>query len=619
MSTSNFAKYLNEQGSLSSFSVRLLKSIAEFEPTISDDALNLIAMLFACNEQGDTRVLLNETYIFNTCCRKFGADATIMAYATSAAKAINSIGKYRNIVGSVDLSSFPLIIADNALYVQKYYLAKQVIVQKMHELFKAPASEDNLEQKIQETIEQITPPPHDRQAEAIVRGENQNLIVTGGPGTGKTTVVFHILARLLSKKGTSLKIHLAAPSGKAASRMEESIKNSLEQTTCSNSIKTVLQELKGETIHRLLRYRPNTNNFLYNEQNTFPEGEVFVIDEASMIDIEMFANLLSAIPSNSHVFLLGDENQLPSVDAGAVLGDLLGSIGHESVVRLTKSFRSIQAIKELADKVNEAQNLNCPNFGLQWNSKSDFLDLLPTDMKGDNNGVDKVFAMLAPGNKGDLTKVIAHIVKTEYEPFEKQIKELIECASTYFSQGSVSKYIQEANNEELFKKAAMAWKVTKHTKVLCASRQGRHGTAFFNEEFAKLFPIARPLMINTNLYPYSLYNGDTGLAFNLRINGKRYSYVMFERANAFEFFETNALNEGTYETSFAMTIHKSQGSEYENVIMVLPENKESPLLSKQILYTGITRAKYHCVVISDEDHFRTGACRKEPRETGIEL
>lgn len=529
----------------------LIDMLKEFQPNLSLSAEELLFSLLAQNRRGDTRIALNPL--------------------TEVGKEILA-GNYPAIITTdTQNPEKPFVIGDNCLYIQKYFLAKKEILERIPLLF--PNTEYSEFPNLTTEKAALCKDYHlaDKQAEAVVRGVHQNLIITGGPGTGKTTVVFHILRKLLEIT-PNIKIHLAAPSGKAASRMQESLVQSLQKWNVPSA--QIIQKLQGQTIHRLLGYQPQTNTFAYNEKNPLPMDSIFIIDEASMIDISTFASLLKAIPVEARLFLLGDENQLPSVDAGAVLGDLLGHISKHRV-HLDQSFRSSKEIAELARQVNLG---SIEITGTEpWLIEHPQWDTLIDTWIQENFGND---------------------VTTRLQTLSEKLGAM---EGRFITQES-----------PLYPLCTEAWKVVTKARILCAERVGSQGSLALNERIReKLGDIL--MMITKNLYPYALYNGDTGLA----LKSADKTIVLFQRSNGFEIFSLGIFAEDDWETAFAITIHKSQGSEFENVWVVLPTKSEHPLLTRQILYTGITRAKSDCKIIASRENIKLAAQQKEKRNTGL--
>lgn len=578
---------------LSDFDFRLLETLKNFEPSLTEEVKSFIALLLAVRARGDTRISLDATSIkklFDVKIRpvlKAENAEEVNAFLDLCLLGASSLtsNSYPAIIGTGLSAERPLILAEQSLYIQKYYIAKESILKKIKVLF--PLINVNAETATKTPAKMpIDEPPflHEHQLEAVCRGISQNLIITGGPGTGKTTVVRHLLTALLTDDALK-PVYLAAPSGKAASRMQESIKSDFSF-------------IESKTIHRLLRFNPRTNSFFYNAQNQFPLGGIFIIDEASMIDIEMFARLLEAIPEGSRLFLLGDENQLPSVDVGAVLGDLLSSLCAHAVVRLTHSYRSNLEIQALANAVNEASEQHPFSAALSWSS--DYQVLLQTEAK--------VTAFLTPSSAKNWSSMLEVWVKKHYLPFENTIREL----ETHLQKSPLF-LISKTEHPELVLLCDRAWKMVTQAKILCAERHGPQGTLSINPLITSKLGRTSLIMMTQNLYPYSLYNGDTGLVVFVN----QIAYVLFERSNGYEKFPLSYFAENTYEAAYAMTIHKSQGSEFDHVMIVLPTDPEHPLLSKQILYTAMTRAKEHVTIVSNEGNLAIAAAKKESRETGL--
>ena len=356
----SFTYRLLECGGISALQVRLLKFLSTIQKNISQDSLDLFALLLAKQNDGDTRISVEKEPLIaalQSKMRYLGMDG-FEEFRDSIVNGAQPIvqGDYKDIVEEApDTKAFyqkPFILQNGYLYPSKYYFAKTTVERKVKEIFTSkPYDESELDPCIRE-IESITHNSQGKgivlehhQALAVIRGRQENLIVTGGPGTGKTTVIFFLLRELYlhSEKNLQAPLYLAAPSGKAADRMKESIEQSIglisaDEFESNQLIYSKMSNADSFTIHRLLGYRPQDNKFVYNAENVFPENSVFVIDESSMIDLTLFADFMQALPHSARVFLLGDAHQLPSVDAGAVLGDLLET-KTDSIVKLTVSRR----------------------------------------------------------------------------------------------------------------------------------------------------------------------------------------------------------------------------------------------------------------------------------------
>jgi exodeoxyribonuclease V alpha subunit len=462
----------------------------------------------------------------------------------------------------------PLIIDQNRLYTHRYWsyeqrLAKQLITISRQNFIIAytDALLDRYFPLIGDEI--------NWQKQAALSAITQGLtIITGGPGTGKTTTVVKILAVLQEIADHTLHIALAAPTGKAAMRLEESIVLNKAALPCRESIKQCIPE-KVSTIHRLLGAKPPSPYFHHNPDNPLPH-DLLVIDESSMVDLALMSKLVDAIKPGGRLILLGDKDQLASVESGAVLADVtLGMTDH--TVELLKSHRFMGNIKQLADAVNRQDAESA------W-------EIL-------NSGAKDVFIL-----KSDPLDYIVENYQNYLELMSK---------SADFSQ------IYTAFNR---------------FKVLCCNQQGRNSVMDINarveHELARLNKIhltgqwypGRPVIVTANNPALQIFNGDIGICLPDPDNRERLRVFFYRGDGSIKAIQPARLN--SCQTVFAMTIHKSQGSEFERVLIMLPE-KYNSVLSKELLYTAITRAKSQVAILAGQALFQAGIARKTQRDSGL--
>ena len=402
-------------------------------------------------------------------------------------------------------------------------------------------------------------------------------VLTGGPGTGKTTTVARLLALLAEQAQLdgrpSPRIALAAPTGKAAARLLEAVQAEVARLDPADRAR--LPQLSATTLHRLLGSRPDTRSrFRHNRDNRLPH-DVIVIDETSMVSLTMMARLLEAVRPESRLVLVGDPDQLASVDAGAVLADMvegLETVPDSPVARLATSHRFGASIGALASAIRD----------------------------GD---ADTAVEVLAAGGDhiewvrggGDVAGVLRKVVV----PQALQLREAAVLGD-----------------------ADQALRTLDQHRMLCAHRRGPYGVAYWNRQierwlaeqtdmplWAAWYP-GRPVLVTANDYGLGLYNGDTGVAV-VRDGGLR--AVMAGAGGPVE-LATGRLSD--IETMHAMTIHKSQGSQATEVTVLLPA-ADSRLLTRELLYTAVTRARERVRVIGTADQLRAAVGRRAVRATGL--
>ncbi|MCP4697900.1 MAG: exodeoxyribonuclease V subunit alpha [Gammaproteobacteria bacterium] len=444
------------------------------------------------------------------------------------------------------------------------------------------------------------PEEQDRQQKtaAAVTALKRLCVISGGPGTGKTATVIKILA-LLIEQNAPLRIALAAPTGKAAARLQETIRNGKKHLTCADAVKQAIPE-QTATIHRLLGGA--SPHFRFNAQNPLPV-DVLVIDEASMVDLALMAKLAAAIPPRARLLLLGDRDQLASVEAGAVLGDICGT---DTARGFSPGFyKKLQKI--------------VPDIGADGispeaspNDLRDCTVLLRKNYRfGNHSGIGKLAGFV---NTGDSTQALALLDSRRQADIQ-----WINSAAIEALRGEIINGFSICLNHAEPAEALQAF------RVLCAHRNGPWGVTALNrfiEETLRTAGLIQsgnrwypglPVMISCNDYNTGLFNGDTGIV--LRDPGANAQLsVYFPSSQGGRRFRPARLP--AHETVYAMSVHKSQGSEFDAACLVLPGEK-SALLNRELLYTGITRVKRRLSILAPADILETAIQTRAARSSGL--
>ena len=419
----------------------------------------------------------------------------------------------------------------------------------------------------------------DEQERAAVRAVRQwTTVMTGGPGTGKTTTVARMLALLADQaaaRGERLSVALSAPTGKAAARLQEAVVGELEGLAAEDRER--VGRVEAMTLHRLLGWLPdNTTRFRHDRGNRL-KYDLVVVDESSMVELTMMARLLEAVRPQARLVLVGDPRQLTSVGAGAVLSDLVA--GYEGapdspVASLTENFRSTDDIKALAEalRVGDADAVLAA-----LRAESAEVEFVETEQAA---------PLLRPG-------LLRHALR---------VREAAEAGH-----------------------AADAVAALDEHRLLCAHREGPHGVRHWNRlveqwlgeetghEIRSEWYAGRPLLVTANDYALGVYNGETGAAVR-RPDGLLRAVIA--GSGGLLDFAPGRLD--AVETMHAMTIHKSQGSQADEVTVLLPE-ADSRLLTRELFYTAVTRARVRLRVVGTEASVRAAVATQAQRATGLRL
>jgi len=439
-------------------------------------------------------------------------------------------------------------------------------------------------------------------------------VITGGPGTGKTWTVARVLALLLEQPaGQNLRVKLAAPTGKAAARLQESLGQSLESLACSEVIKARLQAKDlTTTIHRLLGPIPNSARFQHGPDNPLPV-DVLVVDEASMVSLSLMARLLAALKKEDvRLVLVGDKDQLPPVDPGGVLGDICRAA---SVNSFSPSFcQAFQLCNGVAlpgkgAVLNGALADTVVQLDVNYRS-GEALALHTLSTAVNAGATSKVLELLRDADAGGA------VVAWQSLPQRPRLKEALrETVRSHYRL-----VLQAASLQE-------ALQALGRFRILCALREGPYGTLAINrlveEILAEELPAlaekmrfgsypGKPVMVTSNNYILKLFNGDTGVFWTG--NGGSSLVHFRDESGSVRAIARERLPE--HEVVYAMTVHKSQGSEFEQVLLMLPD-RENPVLTRELFYTGLTRARKSVRILADEGILRSAIETRAQRFSGL--
>jgi len=493
-----------------------------------------------------------------------------------------------------------LVLDGNKLYLTRYwYFETELATQLLERAVQTNTDlnnnllKDGLNRLFKTTEDEI-----DWQKEAAITAISKSFtIISGGPGTGKTHTVAAILALLLEQvsplaseplqmdllqveptKPSRLRIALAAPTGKAAARLSDSIRQVVKGLNVSDEIKALIPD-ETQTLHRLLGVYPDRVTPRHHQDNPL-HFDVVIVDESSMIDLPMMTRLLNALGQDTKLILLGDKDQLASVEAGSVFADLCltqpASSLSSNLAMLKKSYR-------FADDSGIGHLAKAINLG---------------DVDGVRNALASKYddIVFQSPNAKQFKTMFADLVK------------------------KTSSVVMESNTAE------EALKALEKARILCATRKGSRGVVQINEQVEGLLIRlglidrnqhhyqGRPIMIMRNDYHLDLYNGDLGVLWpNPDANNELYAGFM-NADHQIRWVMINRLPE--HEAAYAMTVHKSQGSEFDKVLMLLPE-QDMPVLTRELIYTGVTRAAKEIEIWGDLGLLLNSVQRSVDRGSGL--
>ena len=509
--------------------------------------------------------------------------------------------EYSDVAGDQEDIEHPLIYDSGYLYFHRYHryessLARMLLEKSTQQM---PAFD---EQKAVDWIHKLLPSDPDKykinyqQLAMWMALKKRLLILTGGPGTGKTYTLIRLVAlRFLLNQASDNSlpsVALAAPTGKAAARINESIADSMTGLNESIDDKLLRQlPTQAQTIHRLLGTRRNQPEFIHNPDNPLTH-DIVVVDEASMVDIGLMTKLMEALKPECQLILIGDKDQLASVEAGSVLGDICSPRNMQqnvlSVNTFSPDFRNEVSASSLMQKPGD-ESSNC----------SPIIDcMVQLERSRRFEGAPSI-GKLASAVNSNKAKEALELLRDESDISMFPDKNMNDLEIELSSWNYLNLSFDKKNMDKLFQ----FWE---RFQILCAHRRGLKSTEIINRlidskiahkskqtqtNYPDEWYPGRPIIITRNDYELDLYNGDIGITVKNPGSSEALQVGFPSRGESektYRYISTAQLS--SYRSAWALTVHKSQGSEFNKVLLMLPD-QSSPILTRELIYTALTRSK----------------------------
>jgi exodeoxyribonuclease V alpha subunit len=509
----------------------------------------------------------------------------------------------------------PLILdAQDRLYFQRYWQYEQDIAKFIMSRMDRPPEIVDSVKNLRETFLSYFPVSEETVnwtgLAAAAACLKHFLVITGPPGTGKTSAITRILAFLMDVRGRQLRIALCAPTGKASSRLEESVKRAKLSLTCPDEIKNAIPE-EAMTIHRMLGSVRHSPYFRYNEKKPLPY-DVVIVDESSMVDLPLAAKLMTALAPGAQLIWLGDKDQLASVEAGAVLGSICfpeplnvysGKFGQQ----LARIWGRLPAISKSAEGVSDC-----------------IVELRHNYRFTRESGIGLLSQAVRSGNIEDALKLVHNEKYADIRYHEViRINQIAEMLADLVSE-HYQKYVEAALSAD--RNVESVFDLFDSFRVLCAMRVGTWGALRINALIERILSErglinpsfyhyeGRPVIIVQNDYRKNLFNGDIGLILKDASDNDRLKVFFRDRKKNIRKMAPERLP--PHETVWAMTVHKSQGSEFNQIALILSD-ADSPVLTRELLYTGITRARFGVNIWAGPEILAKTIPKQIIRESGL--
>ncbi|MFN2557824.1 MAG: exodeoxyribonuclease V subunit alpha [Nitriliruptorales bacterium] len=511
----------------------------------------------------------------------------------------------------------PLSLVASRLYLDRYWRYERRVAQVLRRRADRTRTGVDLA-ALRTTLDRLLPPGDerpDRQRLAVATAALRSLtVIAGGPGTGKTHTVARLLALLHElAQDRPPNVALATPTGKAADRLTTALQEAAATLDTHAAVRDRLRKLEATTLHRLLGWHPGSHTRFWHDRERRLPHDIVVIDETSMVSLSLMAKLLIALRPTSQLVLVGDPDQLESVEAGAVLGDIVGPAADE--LRMSEPARD-----DLAEATGEPLEHVTPARA---------------------EGIDDVIVVLGRVRRFRVDSGIARLASAIHIGDADAVLSVLRASDHDVSWISVSddarrqpalapvRELVVAVNREVVRAASAgdamaALRALDRLRILCAHRHGRGGLHAWVAQVERWLTddldgfdaiercyVGRPVLVTQNDPGLRLYNGDIGVVV---LQGDSLQ-VAFRGAQGVRTYGPSRLEH--IETVHAMTIHKSQGSQFGHVVVVLPD-ETSPILTRELLYTAVTRAKERVTVIGSEEIIRNAIRTRIARASGLQ-
>ncbi|CAL4324640.1 exodeoxyribonuclease V subunit alpha [Buchnera aphidicola] len=535
-------------------------------------------------------------------------------------KILNSLGNTHNWLNCIAECSAigngsvitPLVFYDNKIYLYKMWKAEKNILKFLYE--KNIINNINIEQCFK-VLEKLFPQDnnHDQKIAVALSLIRNITFIIGGPGTGKTTTILKIIIAFIKTSKNPIKIQLAAPTGKAVNRLIEVIRNDIFNRELNEKEKKNVPST-AITIHKLLKIQKISQKNFFNSNNLL-KLDLLIVDESSMIDMLIMEKLLFSLSKNTKIIFIGDYNQLPPIEAGFILRDLCYYYQHGYSIDVLLILQKITKCLILKCNNNKKSffisNNICilkknyrfyENSGIHTLSKAIFYNKKEIIQKTLNNQIPNVFFFTVKNNQ-EYNNMIDKIAK-RYEYYWMLIlkKEKIHLIIKEFQNFQVLCILRNSEFGVSGLNEHLEYQMYKKRKI-----------KFFNKN-EKIWYVGKPIMITKNNQYLGLYNGNIGITNTSKNGILQVSFL--EKNNLTKNIPVDILKD--YETAWALTVHKAQGSEFKNIILVLP-NTSSRILNKDVLYTAVTRSKKTVSIYSKINIFIEMAGRKDEKERNFNI